>query len=70
MIELVLFGTFAICLFIGVPIAMSMGLAAFAPITFTGGVKALAPASALLYAGLSSETPPATPFFILDAVIM
>lgn len=70
MIELVLFGTFAVCLFIGVPIAMSMGLAAFATITFTGGVKALAPASAILYAGMSSETLLAIPFFILAGVIM
>ena len=70
MIELVLFGTFLICLFIGVPVAVSMGLSAFAAITFTGGVKALAPASAILYAGMSSETLLAIPFFILAGVIM
>lgn len=70
MIELVLFGTFLICLFIGVPIAMSMGLSAFATIIFVGGFKALAPASAILYAGMSSETLLAIPFFILAGVIM
>ncbi|KAM9866316.1 C4-dicarboxylate TRAP transporter large permease protein DctM [Leucobacter aridicollis] len=70
MIELVLFGTFLVCLFIGVPVAMSMGLSAFATILFTGGVKALAPASSILYAGLSSETLLAIPFFILAGVIM
>lgn len=70
MIELVLFGTFLVCLFIGVPVAMSMGLSAFAAILFTGGVKALAPASSILYAGLSSETLLAIPFFILAGVIM
>lgn len=70
MIELVLFGTFLVCLFIGVPVAMSMGLSAFAAITFTGGVKALAPASAILYTGMSSETLLAIPFFILAGVIM
>lgn len=70
MIELILFGTFLVCLFIGVPIAMSMGLSAFAAITFTGGVKALAPASSILYAGMSSETLLAIPFFILAGVIM
>lgn len=70
MIELVLFGTFVVCLFLGVPVAMSMGLSAFATIVFTGGVKALAPASSILYAGLSSETLLAIPFFILAGVIM
>lgn len=70
MVELVLFGTFLVCLFIGVPIAMSMGLAAFATIIFTGGVSALAPASSILYAGLSSETLLAIPFFILAGTIM
>lgn len=70
MIELVLFGTFLVCLFIGVPVAMSMGLSAFATIMFTGGVKALAPASSILYAGMSSETLLAIPFFILAGVIM
>ncbi|KIP53397.1 TRAP transporter large permease [Leucobacter komagatae] len=70
MIELVLFGTFLVCLFIGVPVAMSMGLSAFATIMFTGGMKALAPASSILYAGLSSETLLAIPFFILAGVIM
>lgn len=70
MIELVLFGTFVVCLFIGVPIAMSMGLAAFATIVVTGGIQALAPASAILYAGLSSETLLAIPFFILAGTIM
>ncbi|MGO3148305.1 MAG: TRAP transporter large permease [Leucobacter sp.] len=70
MIELVLFGTFALCLFLGVPVAVSMGLSAFATIIFTGGLKALAPASSILYAGLSSETLLAIPFFILAGVIM
>ncbi|GAB2549725.1 TRAP transporter large permease [Leucobacter ruminantium] len=70
MIELVLFGTFLVCLFIGVPIAMSMGLSAFATIIYASGFKALAPASAILYAGMSSETLLAIPFFILAGVIM
>lgn len=70
MIELVLFGTFLVCLFIGVPISMSMGIAAFATITFTGGLKALAPSSAILSAGMSSETLLAIPFFILAGIIM
>jgi C4-dicarboxylate transporter DctM subunit len=70
MIELILFGTFLVCLFIGVPIAMSMGLSAFATILYAGGVKALAPTSAILYAGMSSETLLAIPFFILAGVIM
>ncbi|QIM15323.1 TRAP transporter large permease subunit [Leucobacter insecticola] len=70
MIELVLFGTFLVCLFVGVPVSVAMGLSAFATITFTGGVKALAPASSILYAGLASETLLAIPFFILAGVIM
>jgi len=70
MIELVLFGTFVVCLFVGLPIAMSMGLSAFAAILFTGGVKALSPASSILYAGMSSETLLAIPFFILAGVVM
>lgn len=70
MIELVLFGTFLVCLFIGVPVAVSMGLSAFVTIIFTGGLKALAPASSILYAGLASETLLAIPFFILAGTIM
>lgn len=70
MIELILFGTFVVCLFLGVPISMSMGLSAFATIIYVSGVKALAPASAILYAGMSSETLLAIPFFILAGVIM
>ena len=70
MVELVLFGTFLVLLFLGLPIAMSMGLSAFATLTFVGGVSALGPASSILYAGLSSETLLAIPFFILAGTIM
>lgn len=70
MIEFILFGTFMLCLFIGIPVSISMGLSAFATIIFVGGLEALAPASSILYAGLSSETLLAIPFFILAGVIM
>ncbi|WP_029089524.1 TRAP transporter large permease [Brevibacterium album] len=70
MIELILFGTFAVLLFLGVPVAFSMGVAAFAAIIWQGGVHALVPASAVLYAGMSSETLLAIPFFILAGTIM
>lgn len=70
MIELILFGTFLVCLFLGVPISMSMGVSAFAAIVYTGGVKALAPTAGILYAGMTSETLLAIPFFILAGTIM
>jgi C4-dicarboxylate transporter DctM subunit len=70
MIELVLFGTFLVLLFLGVPVAFSMGLSAFAAIIYQSGTNALAPTSGVLYAGLSSETLLAIPFFILAGTIM
>lgn len=70
MIELVLFGSFLLFLFLGVPVSFSMGLSAISTILFTGGIKALAPASGVLYAGMSSETLLAIPFFILAGIIM
>lgn len=70
MIELVLFGTFLLLLLIGVPVAFSMGVAAFAAIVYQSGLHGLIPASSVLYAGLSSETLLAIPFFILAGTIM
>lgn len=70
MIELILFGTFLVLLLVGVPVAFSMGIAAFATILFADGVRALNPAAGVLYAGLSSETLLAIPFFILAGTIM
>jgi C4-dicarboxylate transporter DctM subunit len=70
MIELVLFGTFLVLLFLGVPVAFSMGLSAFAAIIYQSGTRALSPTSGVLYAGLSSETLLAIPFFILAGTIM
>ncbi|GAA2097902.1 MULTISPECIES: TRAP transporter large permease [Brevibacterium] len=70
MIELILFGTFAVLLLLGVPVAFSMGLSAFAAIIWQSGLQGLIPASSVLYAGLSSETLLAIPFFILAGTIM
>lgn len=70
MIELILFGTFLLLLLVGVPVAFSMGVAAFATIIYQSGLHGLIPASSVLYAGLSSETLLAIPFFILAGTIM
>src|SRR5690606_9249044 len=70
MIELVLFGSFLVLLFLGVPVAFSMGLSAFAAIIYQSGTRALSPTSGVLYAGLSSETLLAIPLFILAGTIM
>ena len=70
MIELVLFGSFLVLLFLGVPVAFSMGLSAFAAIIYQSGTRALSPTSGVLYAGLSSETLLAIPFFILAGTLM
>ncbi|WP_430592392.1 TRAP transporter large permease [Humidisolicoccus flavus] len=70
MVEIVLFSVFLVLLFLGVPVAFSMGLSAFAAILVGNGVNALFPTSGIMYASLSSETLLAIPFFILAGVIM
>ncbi|GAB3059972.1 TRAP transporter large permease [Sediminivirga luteola] len=70
MIEAVLFGTFLVLLFVGVPVTFSMGIAAFAAILVSSGVSAFNPAAGVMYASMSSETLLAIPFFILAGVIM
>ncbi|WP_217135362.1 TRAP transporter large permease [Leucobacter chinensis] len=70
MLELVLFGTFLVLLFLGVPVAFSMGVSALAAVTFKSGMIALAPMTGVFYASLSGETLLAIPFFILAGVIM
>lgn len=70
MLELVLFGTFLVLLFLGVPVAFSMGISALVAVTFEMSVSALAPMTGVFYASLSGETLLAIPFFILAGVIM
>lgn len=70
MLELVLFGSFLLLLFLGVPVAFAMGISAFATIVYMQGVNALFPATGIMYASMSSETLLAIPFFILAGVIM
>ncbi len=70
MLELVLFGSFLLLLFIGVPVAFSMGISSVVTILYMQGVNALFPASGIMYASMSSETLLAIPFFILAGVIM
>ncbi|WP_394160366.1 TRAP transporter large permease [Galactobacter valiniphilus] len=68
--EIILFGSFLILLFIGVPVGFSMGLSAMATIVYMQGMKALLPTSGIMYASMASETLLAIPFFILAGVIM
>ncbi|MDS2173742.1 MULTISPECIES: TRAP transporter large permease [unclassified Nesterenkonia] len=70
MIELILVGSFLVLVFLGMPIAFSMGLSAVIAILYASGAHALNPAAGVMYASLSSETLLAIPFFILAGVIM
>lgn len=70
MLELVLFGSFLLLLFLGVPVAFSMGISSVVTILYMQGVNALFPASGIMYASMASETLLAIPFFILAGVIM
>lgn len=70
MLELVLFGSFLLLLFLGVPVAFSMGISSVVTILYMQGVSALFPSSGIMYASMSSETLLAIPFFILAGVIM
>ncbi|WP_146360389.1 TRAP transporter large permease [Arthrobacter yangruifuii] len=70
MLELVLFGSFLLLLFLGVPVAFSMGISSVATIMYMQGVNALFPSSGIMYASMASETLLAIPFFILAGVIM
>ncbi|GAA2034857.1 hypothetical protein GCM10009720_14360 [Yaniella flava] len=70
MIELILVGSFLLLVFLGVPIAFSMGLSAVVTILYTSGMNALDPAAGVMYSSMSSETLLAIPFFVLAGVIM
>lgn len=70
MLELVLFGSFLLLLFLGVPVAFSMGISSVVTILYMQGVNALFPSSGIMYASMASETLLAIPFFILAGVIM
>lgn len=70
MLELVLFGSFLLLLFLGVPVAFSMGISSVVTILYMQGVSALFPSSGIMYSSMSSETLLAIPFFILAGVIM
>lgn len=70
MIELVLFGTFFTLLLLGVPVAFSLGLSAFAAIVYTSGTGALSVSPSVIFAQLSAETLLAIPFFILAGTVM
>lgn len=70
MLELVLFGSFLVLLFIGVPVSFSMGISAMLTIIYMQGAGALFPTTGIMNASMSSETLLAIPFFILAGVIM
>lgn len=70
MLEVILFGSFMVLLFIGVPVAFSMGISALASIVFMQSTSALFPTTGVMYSSMSSETLLAIPFFILAGVIM
>ncbi|WP_026819136.1 TRAP transporter large permease [Arthrobacter castelli] len=70
MVEVVLFGTFFVLLFLSVPVAFALGLAAVATMVFVGGIDNLAVMPNVFYSSLSSATLLAIPFFILAGVIM
>ncbi|KFF59794.1 C4-dicarboxylate ABC transporter permease [Cryobacterium sp. MLB-32] len=70
MVELVLFGLFAVLLLASVPVAFALGLAALGALVVGRGIDALNILPSVMYASLSSETLLAIPFFILAGAIM
>ncbi|QVQ51421.1 TRAP transporter large permease [Spiractinospora alimapuensis] len=70
MIELILFGTFAVLLFVGVPVAFALGLSAAVALIAVGGLGDLSLVPSVFVGSVSSETLLAIPFFILAGVIM
>lgn len=70
MIELLLFGVFFVLLFIGVPVAFSLGISAALVLVVTDGIQVLGIVPSVMYPSLSSSTLLAIPFFILAGVIM
>lgn len=70
MIELILFGTFAVFLLIGMPVAFALGLSAMIAVTVQSGFFFLGTVPAILYSTMSAETLLAIPFFVLAGVLM
>src|SRR5699024_8453500 len=70
MVELVLFGTFFILLFLSVPVAFSIGLAAFAAVFVVVGENGLGSLPGVMQNAMVTETLLAIPFFILAGVVM
>lgn len=69
----ILFGIFAICLIIGVPISISLGVSATAMILFAQNIMSPATTSAIplrFYAGLDSVSIMAIAFFVLAGNLM
>src|SRR5690625_1012988 len=66
---LLLFGTLAVCLLIGVPIAISLGVAAFVAIYF-GTTLPLDVIAQKSFTGLDSFSLLSIPFFMLPGVLM
>ncbi|WP_217136355.1 TRAP transporter large permease [Leucobacter chinensis] len=70
MIELILFGTFAVFLLIGMPVAFALGLSAIIAVTADSGLYFLGTVPGILYSTMSAETLLAIPFFVLAGVLM
>ncbi len=71
MTGIIMFGAFALLLIVGVPIAMSLGVATMAAIVFSPNVSiSVSVIAQRIYGGLDSTSIMAIPFFILAGNIM
>lgn len=70
MVELVLFGTFFVLLFLSVPVAFAIGLAAFVAVLVVAGTSGLSSLPGVMQNAMVNETLLAIPFFILAGVVM
>ncbi len=70
MIELILFGTFALFLLMGMPVAFALGLSAMLAVIADSGFFFLGTTPGILYSTMSAETLLAIPFFVLAGVLM
>lgn len=70
LLELVMFGSFFLLLFLSVPVAFALGLAAVISVIYVSGTSGLASLPGVMQAQMGTETLLAIPFFVLAGVIM
>ncbi|MCM3568505.1 TRAP transporter large permease [Neobacillus mesonae] len=70
MTALLLFGIFFILVFLGLPIAISLGVSSIAVLLISGGITNLELVPDILFSSVSKFTLLAIPFFVLAGVIM